>query len=175
MRRTITVLAGLSALTALAACSQDAALPPLDPSTLPPPEETRDWEEWGEDRTDVPPGGRITRADVIGALLDDREIRRAVSSTTLNGCYPNAERFAERLDADGRFYDVSGQNPQPLGEWSVGEDETLCFRYPERREAGEPDACFAVSRSEGGLHFYQPDFSAYVASTRCPMRLGEGS
>jgi hypothetical protein len=153
----------------LAGCAQDAKLPPLDPSTLPPVEETRDWEDWGEDRTDVPPGGRIDRGQVVGEVLNAAGIRQAVSGTTLNGCYPNGERFAERLAADGVFYDASGGASTRLGEWYVGEDDTLCFRYPDRQQP----ACFAVSRSDDGLHFYQPDFSAYVASTRCPMRLGE--
>ncbi|WP_051881504.1 hypothetical protein [Parvularcula oceani] len=163
-------LAGAAALFALMACSQDARLPPLQDETLPPVEQSPDWEGWGEDRTDLPPGGRIGEGDVIGVILDGDEIRAALAGTTLQGCYPNGQTFAERLAADGRFFDAA--DDRLLGQWSVSED-TLCFSYAEAQQAGAADSCFAVSRLDDDLHFYAPDYSTYVASTRCPMRLGE--
>ncbi|WP_183817458.1 hypothetical protein [Parvularcula dongshanensis] len=154
----------------MGACAQGARLPPPE-RTYPAPEPAQDWENWGDDRTDVPPGGAIRRDQVVGTILEGEALRGEVAGVTLNGCYPSGERFSERLATNGNFYNVA-EADELLGQWSVVNDR-LCFRYPERAQAGEPDACFSVSQGAGGLHFYAPDLSAYVASTRCPMRLGE--
>ena len=157
--------AGLGIMT-LAACSSAPSLPPADQESFPEPQASRDWEDWGENRSDAPPtrGGTGQRVQVIGTLLSDAEIRRALSGQTLRGCYPNGETFAERLARDGRFYDA--ETNQELGTWYV-EDEALCFRYPDRAQQGQPDQCFPVSREGNDLFFYTRDFSGIVAATRC--------
>ena len=161
------LLAAMPAALLLAACGSTPSLPDPDPESYPEPEKTEDWEDWGEDRTDTPPTAGGQRAPVIGERLSSDQIRRTLSGQTLRGCYPNGENFAERLAADGKFYDAADGGTL-LGEWYV-DDESLCFRYPERREAGQPDSCFAVTTKDGQLHFYTQDFTGYVASTRCPM------
>ena len=171
MRRTALCLVLIGG-TALAGCSSTPSLPPADQETYPEPRQARDWEEWGENRPDQPPtrgaqgtgGANGQRVQVIGTLLSSADIRRALSGQTLRGCYPNGQTFAERLASDGRFYDAASN--RELGTWYV-DDEALCFRYPERAEAGEPDQCFAVSREGSDLFFYARDFSAIVAATRC--------
>ena len=166
MRPTLT----LPALTAfaLAACAQDATLPPIEDETFPVPEQARDWEDWGEDRPDAPPGGR--QAAVIGQMLDGADIRRALSGQTLRGCYPNGTRFVERLDEDGRFY-LIGDAEEYQGRWSV-EDDRLCFDYEVGPNADQPESCFPVSRQAGELYFYASDMSAIVAATVCPSNQG---
>ena len=154
-------LTTLSAL-GLAACSAAPSLPPADQERYPEPQQTRDWEEWGEDRPDTPPtrgGGTGSRVEVIGTRLSGEEIRRTLAGTTLNGCYPNGERFSERLATDGRFYDANTN--EALGVWSV-EDDALCFDYPQQGKS-----CFPVSREGNDLFFYARDFSGIVAATRC--------
>ena len=149
----------------LAACNSAPSLPPADQETYPTPQETRDWEEWGEDRPDTPPTGGGQRATLRGERLNDAGIRRALSGQTLRGCYPNGQRFAERLANDGKFYDAANGDTL-LGDWYVRND-TLCFRYPDRARAGEPDGCFAVSREGGELYFYTADLTGLVAATTC--------
>ena len=158
-RTTVAVGTALAALT-LAACSSDPSLPPADQERYPAPQEARDWEDWGDDRPDQPPtSGRGGPVEIVGTRLSGEEIRRALSGQTLNGCYPNGERFAERLATDGRFYDA--QNGQELGTWSV-RDDALCFDYPQQGES-----CFPVSREGRDLFFYARDLSGLVATTRC--------
>ena len=156
------VATALTGCLALAACSSAPSLPPADQERYPAPQETPDWEAWGENRPDQPPtSGRGTGGpvQVIGTRLSGEDIRRTLSGQTLNGCYPNGERFSERLDQDGRFYDA--QNGQQLGTWSVKSD-ALCFDYPQQGES-----CFPVSREGNDLFFYAQDFSGIVAATRC--------
>ena len=154
-------LAGLGIL-ALAACNSAPSLPPADQESFPAPQETRDWEAWGEDRPDTPPtsGRGAGPVQVIGTRLSGEEIRRALTGQVLNGCYPNGERFAERLAENGRFYDAN-DNDRELGTWSVKND-ALCFDYPQQGES-----CFPVSREGSDLFFYAQDFSGIVAATRC--------
>ena len=148
---------------ALAACSSAPSLPPADQETYPEPQQTQDWEAWGEDRPDTPPTsgrGNGQPVQIIGTRLSGEEIRRALSGRVLNGCYGNGERFAERLSENGRFYDVN-DNDRELGTWSVKND-ALCFDYPQQGES-----CFPVSREGNDLFFYAQDFSGIVAATRC--------
>lgn len=155
----------------LVACSQNAVLPPVDQEQFPEPEQARDWEDWGEDRSDAPPTRGAGKVDVIGARLSGDDIRRALSGQVLRGCYPNGQRFVERLDADGKFY-LIGDSEEYQGEWTV-EDETLCFDYEVGENADAPKSCFPVSRDKGELYFYANDFSGIVAATVCPSSQGQ--
>lgn len=156
-------------LFAVAACAQDATLPPVASEDFPEPEATRDWEDWGDQRADAPPGSAGgQRAEIVGDLLGNDDIRRALSGQTLRGCYPNGERFVERLADDGRFYLV-GATEEYQGQWSVDE-ERLCFDYEVGEQADGPPLCFPVSRQDGELYFYAQDFSGIVAATVCPSR-----
>ena len=158
----------LACLCLLAAgCAQDASLPPIEDEQFPEPEQAKDWEDWGEDRA----GGTPTRrAEIIGTLLGNADIRRALSGQTLRGCYPNGERFVERLASDGKFY-VVGDTEEYQGRWSVDE-ERLCFDYEVGAQADAPPSCFPVSRKSGELYFYADDFSGIVAATVCPSQQG---
>ena len=154
----------------VSACAQDAVLPPVDSEQFPEPEVTEDWDEWGEDRPDQPPT-RGGQAQVIGTMLSGGEIRDALSGQTLRGCYPNGERFVERLASDGRFYLV-GDREAYQGRWSVEQDR-LCFDYEVGENADAPETCFPVSRERGELYFYATDMSAIVAATVCPSYPGQ--
>lgn len=156
----------LATAALLAACSQTPRLPAPGPAGYPAPEPVEDWEDWGDQRSDVPPGGRIDEGAVIGTLLSGEEIRSAVRGETLDGCFPNESTFTEYLAPNGNFY-VADAGDEPAGRWGV-KDEALCFDYPN----DAADSCFRVSRSAGGLHFYNAELTAYLASTRCPMRFG---
>ena len=166
MRKTLLSTAAIL----LAACAQDAVLPPVDSEEFPEPEETRDWEDWGENRSDTPPTRGGGKVDVIGTRLSGEDIRRALSGQTLRGCYPNGERFVERLADDGRFY-LIGDTEEYQGRWSV-EDDALCFDYEVGPNADAPKSCFPVSRNQGELYFYAADFSGIVAATVCPSNQG---
>ena len=159
-------LTGLAAAVILVAgCAQDATLPPVSAEEFPEPEATKDWEDWGEDRQDRAP---TRRAEIVGDLLGNDDIRRALSGQTLRGCYPDGTRFVERLADDGRFYLV-GDTEAYQGRWSVDE-ERLCFDYEVGPQADGPPVCFPVSRQGGELYFYAEDFSRIVAATICPSQ-----
>lgn len=162
----------LAALLLLAACAQDAALPPISSEEFPEPEEARDWEDWGEARPDAPPtrGGQGGPVAVAGTRLDTAAIRQVLSGQTLRGCYPNGQRFVERLASDGRFYEVTGQE-RYMGRWEA-RDDALCFDYEVGEQADAPPSCFPVSRDGGELYFYAADFSSVVAATVCPSSQG---
>ena len=164
MRRTLPLAALLAAAPLFAGCAQDAALPPIEDETFPEPEVTEDWEDWGGG------GAPGRRAEIVGDLLDGEGIRRALSGQTLRGCYPNGQRFVERLDADGRFY-LIGDAEEYQGRWSV-DDAKLCFDYEVGDNADGPPLCFPVSRAGGELYFYAADMSGIVAATVCPSNQG---
>lgn len=160
-----------SAAFLLASCAQDAMLPPVDSEEFPEPEETRDWEDWGENRPDQPPTRGGGQAQVIGEMLDTGEIRAALSGQTLRGCYPDGTRFVERLASDGRFY-LLGETEEYQGRWSA-ENDRLCFDYEVGENADGAPLCFPVSRERGELYFYAQDMSGIVAATVCPSNQGQ--
>lgn len=169
LSRTTLVALTVGALT-VAACAGGASLPPLEDENFPEPETTQDWEEWGEARPDTPPGSSGQRAQIIGDLLGNDDIRRAFSGQTLRGCYPNGQRFVERYATDGSFYEVTDTETYQ-GKWSVDE-ERFCFDYEVGPNADAPMSCFPVSREDGELYFYNDSFTGIVAATVCPQNQG---
>ena len=148
----------------LCACASGANLPPPQQETYPEPQASEDWDGWGEDRPDEPPTGYAT---LIGSRIGADALRRRLAGQVLEGCYPDGQTFAERLAADGKFYEASGTgNGQQLGVWGFQED-MLCFQYE-----GQEASCFVATVADGQLHFYTPDLRRYVASTRCPFEEG---
>lgn len=147
-------------LAGLAACSHRA--PTLPPVSTPPPivEETRNWEDWGPEENQ-----KAREAAIDGQRLRSDAIQSLLSGRILRGCYPSGEKFAERLDSDGRFYDAL-KNNEYLGTWEV-RNAMLCFRYPDRAQQGLEDSCFAVIKTGSGYDFYSADLTEKVASTSC--------
>lgn len=155
------LLAACTTLFLMIGCAQRMpTLPNLSSEPLPPVEDTEDWENWG------PEVNKQQRAAAIeGDRLTTEQITQAFQGRVMRGCYPNGESFAETLAEDGRFYD-SQDNGRLLGTWAA-RNAQLCFRYPARAQAGEPDACFAVVRVANRYDFYSPDLEQKVASTGC--------
>ena len=160
MKYLIVAAAGLM----LAACASGSPDIPLAPDQRTandgPLEKTEDWKDWG------PEANQKAREDAVdGTRLTTGQISSTLKGKVLRGCYPDGTPFAEGLAADGQFYDANDGN-KLLGTYQIANDQ-LCFRYPERAQAGQPDSCFAVVSRSGALDFYTPDFGTRVASTDC--------
>ncbi len=151
-----------AALLLLTACVQRApTLPDLPQDQRPVVEKAKDWEDWGPEQNK-----KKREAALEGNRLTTEQITAAFKGRVLRGCYPNGEAFAETLAEDGQFYDAMNNN-QRLGTWAA-RNAQLCFRYPERAQQGQSDACFAVLKAGSRYDFYSPDLSQKVASTACP-------
>lgn len=130
---------------------------PIDKTKIQKP---KDWEDWGPGKNPSAP----TEA-VKGARLNSQQIKSTFEDKVLRGCYPNGDKFAEALAANGKFYDALNNNAE-LGQWGT-KDNQLCFRYPERASQNLPDSCFVVMKDGATYNFYMPDMSSKVASTAC--------
>jgi hypothetical protein len=115
-------------------------------------EETEDWEGWSKEEN-------LARR-LEGTPLQTAAIEQAFKGQVLQGCYRNGERFAERLDDDGRFYDANTGGV--LGQYAITQDR-LCFAYPDNRQA-----CFLVSERSGRYYFYSRGYRL-AAATLCPI------
>jgi hypothetical protein len=144
----------LPAALLLASCG--GTPPPLNPAELPPVERTEDWEDWNREAN--------LAKRLEGYPLNTAAIEAAFRDKTIQGCYPNGERFAERLGTDGRFYDARTGNA--LGQYAIQQDQ-LCFAYPDNRQA-----CFLVSEDDGRFFFYLPGGYRLAAATTCPIPPG---
>ncbi|MEM9839329.1 MAG: hypothetical protein AAF830_09265 [Pseudomonadota bacterium] len=127
--------------------------PPLDPATLPPTEETRDWDGWSKEENLA---GRVK-----GQPMSSSDIERRLIGRVLSGCYPNGDTFSEILGEDGVVRDP--RSGDALAQYQIRADQ-LCFAYPNR-----PPACYTVSSDRRGLYFYRAGGFGLVASTSCPI------
>ncbi|GGY49288.1 hypothetical protein [Parvularcula lutaonensis] len=139
---------------ALAACGGTPVLD--DPSTLPPVEETKDWEDWGKEEN-------IARR-VEGVPLSGNAITARLVGTELTGCYPSGESFAERLTENGDV--VEPGTGRLLAKYKV-QNDYLCFQYPNQQPA-----CYTVTDKGGTLYFYTAGGYRLVAASTCPIPPG---
>lgn len=154
----------LFALLLLAACASGAPDIPIAPDQRTaddgPLGRTEDWKDWGPEENK-----RMREQGLEGKRLDTAQISAALKGRVLRGCYADGTAFAEGLANDGQFYDVNNNN-QLLGTYTIANNQ-LCFRYPERAQAGEADSCFSVFSRDKYLDFYTPDLRSRVATTDC--------
>ena len=148
----------------LAACASGAPNLPLGPDQRTaedgPLAQTEDWKDWGPEENQ-----RAREQGLEGKRLGTAEISAVLRGRVLRGCYPDGTPFAEALASDGQFYDANNNN-QLLGTYTIANNQ-LCFRYPERAQAGQPDSCFTVFSRGQDLDFYTPDLRSRAATTDC--------
>jgi len=144
-------LLGLISIGLLAACATSGP-PPLDPSTLPPTQESENWKDWGPEQN--------AARGMLGTKMSGDQIRSRLTGRVLSGCFPDGSRFSEILADDGAV--LQPQSGEQLATYRVDGDK-LCFTYPRQAKA-----CYRVSYDQRGLYFYR-NGSEIAASTVCPI------
>ncbi|MEM1380869.1 MAG: hypothetical protein AAGH41_09615 [Pseudomonadota bacterium] len=129
--------------------------PPLDVATLPPTEETKDWDGWGKDEN--------LAARVQGQPMSGDAIKARLTGRVLSGCYASGNAFSEILGNDGVVR--APQTGDPLAKYQIQGDK-LCFAYPSQSQQ-----CYTVSADPKGLYFYTAGGFDLVAATACPIPL----